>query len=422
MVAIHILKRKMKRIFPVMVEGKFFKRVGVAWKQFKAWTDRQIGYQNRKILTKNTAVKKNQILFITFQHAYACNPKYICEELIKRNEPVEIYWALEDIQDAGDIPVRSNIHTVNINSFEYFQAAASARVIVINSLLGDKWYPFPVKKGQYVFETWHGSLGIKRFDVAHYNTNMSWPVAAERTGKLTSYCISNSTFEEDVFRETFWKETPILRLGHARNDIFFDTYSEQRAKWRKKFLREYGLTDDTKLILYAPTFRDTHNFAVYDLKPEMLIEALKKRFGGNWKVLVRYHDNDKKTESQNNRVISQNVIDVTNIPDIQELLSFVDAGITDYSSWIYDFILSRKPGFIYARDIKIYDNERGFYFKLESTPFPVATNNDQMYDNVLNFDADRYQKEVDRFLAGKGCMDDGHASERIADRLMKLLK
>ena len=251
---------------------------------------------------------------------------------------------------------------------------------------------------------------------------MSWPIAAERTGKLTSYCISNSTFEEDVFRETFWKETPILRLGHARNDIFFDTYSEQRAKWRKKFLREYGLTDDTKLILYAPTFRDTHNFAVYDLKPEMLIEALKKRFGGNWKVLVRYHDNDKKTESQNNRVVSQNVIDVTSIPDIQELLSFVDAGITDYSSWIYDFILSRKPGFIYARDIKIYDNERGFYFKLESTPFPVATNNDQMYENVLNFDADRYQKEVDRFLAGKGCMDDGHASERIADRLMKLLK
>ena len=63
MVVIHILKRKMKRIFPVMVEGKFFKRVGVAWKQFKAWTDRQIGYQNRKILTQNTAVKKNQIMF-----------------------------------------------------------------------------------------------------------------------------------------------------------------------------------------------------------------------------------------------------------------------------------------------------------------------------------------------------------------------
>ena len=207
-----IIARKMKRVFPAMVEGKFFKRLGVAWKQFKAWTDRQIGYQNRVILSNKTLIKKDQILFITFQHAYACNPKYICEELIRRKAPVEIFWAVDDPLDTGDLPELPNIHVVQINSFEYFQAAVSSRVIVINSLLGDKWYPFPVKKGQYVFETWHGSLGIKRFDLDHYNTNMSWPVAAVRTGKLTNYCISNSTFEEDVFRETFWKETPILRL------------------------------------------------------------------------------------------------------------------------------------------------------------------------------------------------------------------
>lgn len=419
---LEVFNRKLKRVFPVMVEGTFFKRVGVAWKQARTYVDRQIGYQNRKILSNKTPVKKNQIMFITFQHDYACNPKYICEELLKEEAPVEIYWALNDVLNIDKLPQNDNFHVVKINSYDYFKAAASSRVIVINSLLGDKFYPFPVKKDQYVYETWHGSLGIKRFDLSHYNTNMSWPVAAVRTGKLTNFCISNSTFEEDVFRETFWQTTPILRLGHARNDIFFDGYEEQRKEWKHAFLHERMLPDDTKLALYAPTFRDTHNFAVYDLAPDMVIDALKKRFGGNWKLLLRYHDNDKKTEKSKNNVISPDVIDVTAMPDIQELLAYTDVGITDYSSWIYDFILSRRPGFIYARDIKLYNNERGFYFKLEESPFPVAKNNDQLYNNILNFDKDAYLEKVQKFLDGKGCMDDGHASERIAANIMKHMK
>lgn len=93
----------------------------------------------------------------------------------------------------------------------------------------------------------------------------------------------------------------------------------------------------------------THNFAVYDLKPEMLIEALKKRFG----EVTRYlSDIMIMIRRRNHRTIvlfPRIVIDVTSIPDIQELLSFVDAGITDYSSWIYDFILSRKQVYLCKR-------------------------------------------------------------------------
>ena len=152
-----------------------------------------------------------------------------------------------------------------------------------------------------------------------------------------------------------------------------------------------------------------------------LVEALKERFGGEWKILLRYHDNDKKKEKTQNKLTQDCVIDVTDLPDIQELLSFVDCGITDYSSWIYDFVLSGKPGFIYARDVDVYNNERGFYFKLEESPFPVAKSNDEMMQKVRSFDEDLYAKRVKEFLDGKECMDDGHASERIADRLMKLL-
>jgi len=421
MPVVEIVKRKAKRMYPAAVEGRFFKRLGVAWKQTKTWVDRRIGYENRKILSENTPVIYNQIMFITFNHSYSCNPKYICEELIRRNADVEIYWGVTNMNTRGGVPDLPNVHVVKMNSYEYFEAACSSRVIIINSLLGDKFYPFPVKKEQRVFETWHGSLGIKRFDLAHYNTNLSWPEAAKRTGKLTNYCISNSKFEEDVFRETFWPQTKIMRLGHARNDIFFDTYKSRRSQWKKDFFEAHDLKEGTKLALYAPTFRDTHNFEVYDLNAEKVVKALEDRFGGEWKLLLRYHDNDKKNEKTQNKLKSESVIDVTDLPDIQELLSFVDCGITDYSSWIYDFILGRKPGFIYARDVEVYNNERGFYFKLEESPFPVASSNEQMLENIAKFDEDLYQQKVTDFLNEKGCMDDGFASRRIADRLMKLL-
>ena len=61
-----------------------------------------------------------------------------------------------------------------------------------------------------------------------------------------------------------------------------------------------------------------------------------------------------------------------NYSDIQELMVSSDALITDYSSCIYDFMLSRKPGFIYATDADKYNNGRGLYYSLTSTPFPCC--------------------------------------------------
>ena len=443
-------------------------------------------------------------MFFPFSHSVGCNLKYISDELIRRQAPVEIWWSVtnpltaridaaeivsknyevnenvlrlagghrvfgkkleewiseeetarassgkafseqelsenggkdstrissgeapskEELMAAREIRkveafLEEHVHFIKTNTYEYFEAAAASKVLFTNSLLGDKFYPFPIRKDQVVVETWHGSLGIKRFDPAHYNTNVTWPIAAARTGKLTTQIISNSSFEDGVFRETFWKETPILKYGHARNDIFFPQSEQVRSYLKQRFCKDNGLSEDTKFALYAPTFRDDHNFAVYDLNAEQTLNALRKRFGGEWKLLLRYHDNDKGGEAKKNTVKSCDVIDVTKYPDMQSLLAFTDVGITDYSSWIYDYVLLRKPGFLFAMDRSKYDNERGFYFRLEDTPFPVSTDSDELEETILSFDEELFQKRVTEFLSDKGCMDDGDASVRIADQVME---
>ena len=474
----HVLGKKFRRLLPVMVEGKFFKRIGNCFKQFFTFLDRKIGYGCRCILWRHTKTKENQVMFFPFSHSVGCNLKYISDELIRRQAPVEIWWSVtnpltaridaaeivsknyevnehvlrlagghrvfgkkleewlseqeaavkapskEELMAAREIRkieafIEEHVHFIKTNTYEYFEAAAASKVLFTNSLLGDKFYPFPVRKDQVVVETWHGSLGIKRFDPAHYNTNVTWPIAAARTGKLTTQIISNSSFEDGVFRETFWKETPILKYGHARNDIFFPQSEQLRSYLKQRFCKDNGLSEDTKFALYAPTFRDDHNFAVYDLNAEQTLSALRKRFGGEWKLLLRYHDNDKGGEDKKNTVKSCDVIDVTKYPDMQSLLAFTDVGITDYSSWIYDYVLLRKPGFLFAMDRSKYDNERGFYFRLEDTPFPVSTDSDELEESILSFDEELFRKRVTEFLSDKGCMDDGDASVRIADQVME---
>ena len=88
---------------------------------------------------------------------------------------------------------------------------------------------------------------------------------------------------------------------------------------------------------------------------------------------------------------------------------------TDYSSCIYDFILSRRAGFIFASDLQDYNTVRGLRYPLTETPFMIAENNDALVENILAFDDGVYQKNLDKFLEFHGCVDDGKASARVGD-------
>ena len=77
-----------------MVEGKFFKRIGNCFKQFFTFLDRKIGYGCRCILWRHTKTKENQVMFFPFSHSVGCNLKYISDELIRRQAPVEIWWSV----------------------------------------------------------------------------------------------------------------------------------------------------------------------------------------------------------------------------------------------------------------------------------------------------------------------------------------
>ena len=149
-------------------------------------------------------------------------------------------------------------------------------------------------------------------------------------------------------------------------------------------------------------------------------DALVERFGGEWRILVRFHFKLKNMPIPKKYL--EKVVNVTDYPDMQELLCGVDFGITDYSSWMCDYILTRRPGFLFTLDIDKYVDERGFYYPLETSPFPVAKTNDELYEKIINFDVKKYQKEIDKFLKEKDCYEDGNASKRVVKKINTITK
>ena len=363
-------------------------------------------------------INENQIMFLTFQGNYNCNARAIADELIKQKAPYKLYWAIRkvNLDDLDQYPKELNI--VKRDSFKFYVAVATSKIIIDNST-NFAFMNLKKRPGQIVLQTWHGSMGFKRLDPASVS-DKNWVKKAQYVGAVTDYCITDSKFEEDVFRESYWPETPFLKYGHARNDMLFNKNNEFEIYGNK--VRElYNIDKDTKIALYAPTFRDNYSFESYDLDYNRLKEALEKRFGGKWVILVRFHFRLRNLEIPKKYI--KNVINATDYNDMQELLCACDLGITDYSSWMCDYVLTNRPGILYASDIQKYiDDERGFYYPLSSTPFPVAENNDELYNKIINFDDKKYKKEVDSYLKRLGCYEKGEASKKIVEKIKELIK
>ena len=381
--------------------------------------DTAIALPYLRLISKCTKIDPQTVVFISSRGAYDCNPKAICEELIRRKLPYKIYWVARHSKQPEDLAFPPEVTPVFRDSYEFHKACAAARVIVDNSV-SLAYMLYKKKPGQVLIETWHGAIGIKKFS-KDTNKDKVWVRKAEKEGAQTDYCISNSAFETQLYRETFWPQAEILEYGHARNDILFAEENAGLAALKKKIFDFYDIPAGKKLCLYAPTFRSDFDINTYRLPYRSLINALTQRFGGEWVILTRFHQLVRKKIK--NVSFPAEVINVSDYPDIQELMRFTDVGITDYSSWICEYMETGRPGFLFATDLdQFIENERELFFPLSSYPFPLARNSEELFENILRFDEEQFAAECNSFLQRYGCVDDGHACARAADKICELMQ
>lgn len=367
-------------------------------------------------LFKRLELVANKIVFVNFMgRGFGCNPKYIALELLRQRIPCDMVWLVGDVNE----PMPDRIRKVRYGSVESVYELATAKVIVSNvkNLL-----PFPDKKrGQFFIMTWHGGQGFKLIERdAEERLSPAYVRESKINSALTDLMMVNTQEQYDEFRRVCWYDGEILKCGLPRNDIFFRRDEKLTAQIR----RALNVPTTNKVVLYAPTFRDTVA-AMTDacrLDAQKLLEAMRKRFGGDWTLLVRFHPNVARQSFAKENSLGANVLNATAYPDVQELILIADVLISDYSSTICDFMFTGKPVFLYAKDCDAYTNERGFkplYFDL---PYRINKSEAELLEDIETYDAAALAPKVKHFIETVKPFDTGHAAAEVVERIKAVLQ
>lgn len=354
-------------------------------------------------------VKKDKVVVMSYYgRGYCDNPKYVVDEILRQNLGYDIYWAVKDMKINNNLP--EGVKPILIDSFKYIYHMTTAKLWIDNSR---KTF-YDKRDNQLYIQTWHGGHGLKNIEGAcKTQLDAGYINIAKKDSKMSNLFLSNSGLLTDVYKNAFWYDGPILEEGLPRNDMFFDKDFDTAA-----VRRALNLPEDKKVILYAPTFRTDHSLEPYKLDCKKCAEAFKERFGGEWVVLVRLHPVifEKASELNYDEDYSVNASEYF---DIQDLYTIADAVITDYSSVVLDYMVTKKPSFIFATDIADYSDDRGFLIPLEDLPSPIATSNDELRAKVLAFDYEVFTKDAESFMDKTRVHETGHASKSAVEWIKK---
>ena len=98
---------------------------------------------------------------------------------------------------------------------------------------------------------------------------------------------------------------------------------------------------------------------------------------------------------------------------MQELLAAADVLITDYSSSMWDFAMTDKPGFLYIPDLSRFDEKKDFYTPVRQWPYPYAVDMDGMERLIAEYDQEKAVRKKDEYLKLVDCYEKGNASEQL---------
>lgn len=289
---------------------------------------------------------------------------------------------------------------------------ATARVFIVDDFYFPAYVVRP-RQGTTLVQVWHASGAFKKFGYSVLDKSFGADDAfVRRTPIHTNYdlCLISAMkfapFYADAFHQPLERFTS--RLGIPRTDLFFDP--DRVAAGTSLIRRRYRIPSGRRIILYAPTFRGDRTTEARS--PEQLdLAILRQRLGDDHVVLVRAHPFVRQAVRLGSE-LGGFAIDVSDHPDINELMLVSDVLVTDYSSAIYEFSLLERPIVFFAPDHAAYERERGFYLDYSTDlPGPIFEAPEQLaeYLRARVFDTDR----IHRFREASFDVADGRSSDRV---------
>ena len=376
------------------------------------------GPRNQRRLREEHRVARAEDDSVFFRALYGeaanCNGLAVHEELLSRGSNLTLFWSVVDhgvgVPPGGvgvlegsrawhDAILRSRYHMVNVHQLDWF--AKPEGQVIIQTMHG---YPYKV-----MGHKWWDKGGFPAPQVANY----------DRRAREWDYFVSPASYATPLLVDAFLRpaasEAEVLEIGYPRNDVLVSAAGDEV---RRQTRAQLGAREGQTVVMYAPTFRDY--LSSDDMTARRVdffdAEAAAERLGDDYLLLVRGHAFNARSSD---RVVSRGqVVDVTDHPDINELILASDVAILDYSSLRFDYALTGKPMIFLVPDLRAYHRARPGVIPYEPTaPGPLVTSTREVVRHLQDLDGLRRSTAplIDEFRRAYADLDDGHAAARLTD-------
>lgn len=263
---------------------------------------------------------------------------------------------------------------LEIDTRAYYKVLATAKYLINDDSF---IYFFTKRAGQVYLNLWHGTplmtLGKKKkHDHAVIGNEQKNFFDAD-------YILCPNEFTKDCFLEDYmlsnFAKGKLLMAGYPRNEIL------QRTELYESIRKQLGV-EDKQVIAYLPTWRNNTKEQTKQIRSENLNALLKQ-----WDEALT----EQQVVFMNQHPINKLPIDFSEYTHIKpfprgsvyENLMAADVLVTDYSSVMFDYLLTGKKVILFTHDREYYERVRGLHIELSELPFPkTETVNELMRELV----------------------------------------
>ena len=263
-----------------------------------------------------------------------------------------------------------HVHMIEVRSKEYIRALASAKYLVTDT----SFPPYFIKKKEQVYlNTWHGTplkaMGRIVPDREYALGNV------QRNFLIADYLLYQNDFSRDVFLEDYMIKNiypgTVLVSGYPRNSAFFHKNRYRQIRLEMKI-------DDKQVIVYMPTWRGLLHKKETGKQLEMLsayFADIDSKLTDNQIFYVKLHPYVKNEMDYS---IYKHVKEIPSKYETYDFLNACDTLVTDYSSIMFDYGVTKRKMILFTYDREEYKNGRGLYIDLDELDLPKADTVDEL--------------------------------------------
>lgn len=321
------------------------------------------------ILARVVRKRRDVILFGAMRgNWYGDNGRHLFEWVLQNCPNIQAIWVTRKPAIVAELN-RRQLPVVNaFSSRAIYLLAQSAVAVYSNGMEDICALPSSFPRHIRLLALTHGN-GVKKIRFARESHSLSYQERRkrERESAHIQFLTTSSDYVADLEEANYriGREKHVV-TGYPKNDCLFSASSEDQREWNK-FL---GSVRPDRVILYAPTWRHgrvpTRFFPFEDFDQDNLVEHLERL---NTLILIRPHVNDLRSTSTMQYVtkltsISTRLKLATHLefPDVNSIMRFADAIITDYSGLYHDFLLLDRPILFLPYDYEDFQRQNGFHY------------------------------------------------------------